>query len=125
MANISYAIKQNICSDYDMSSPLTIKAETVSYNSNYDGDKTQQIILRPYDKDNVVTSFKAKQCYYIRINIPQNQNYDLHYGIRLMQLNFTNIETEGISLKDSNDYQFVRYISIPRLNPNNINNSIV
>ena len=127
MAVVNYLIKQNICSTHDTVSPsFTLKAENINYPSDYDGDKVQQFILQPYI-DDTSTTFAANTCYYIRLQMPQDQNYDMHYGIRLMTINKkdNSDELEDISLKDSNQYQFIKYMSIPRLNPNNINNSTI
>lgn len=82
-------------------------------------DKMQQLVIH----QNNWASFTPTYCYWIKIKIPQNKNYDLNYGIRLMNLGQNPIAQ---NLKnDSSNYTFIKYFSIPRVNLNNIDVSTV
>ena len=60
----------------------------------------QQIVIHPTDG----TVFNMANTYYLSLTIPKNQNYDLQYGIRLIE----HLDSGDL---DSMNYQFVRYIT--------------
>lgn len=92
----------------------TSNIKEMNYPQNYDGDRIQQIIIK--------NNFLENNCYWIRIGIPQDIIYDLNYGIRLM--NIDNEVTEK-NLNDVSDYQFIKYISIPKYQVSTGDNSII
>jgi len=96
---------------------LTVTAVPCLNSSN---EKMQQLVI----KNSTNTSFlQQNTCYYIKIKIPQNQNYDLNYGIRLMSLSSN--DWSGADLMNSSNFQFVKYISIPKYNAMNIDTSTI
>lgn len=106
-------IKQIVSSN--PSTPSKIDSDNIQdidYDVNYEEEKIQQLIIKG--------NFVQNQCYWIKIGMPQDINYDLNYGVRLM--NFT--DTTG-DLKNIQDYQFVKYISIPKYRVSTSDNSIV
>ena len=59
------------------------------------------------------SSFNAGTSYLIELNLPQDKNYNLNYGVRLLNLPSS---STGQNLRDNLNYQFVKYISIPQIN---------
>lgn len=100
-------IKQIVNSDIIPSNNyITSNILDINFPSNYEGDRMQQLVA--------LGTFVAGHCYYIRLEIPQDSNYDLNYGIRLMHIDNISVSST-INLQDNNNsYQFVKYISIPK-----------
>lgn len=94
------------------STSLTLTSFPHSSTSLSD-EKMQQLVVQ--------TTFQAGVCYLISLKLPQNDDYDLNYGIRLLNLNGM---TSGDLSKISN-YQLVKYISFPRVNINTIDTSTI
>lgn len=98
-------------------SPASYPIRAIPYpNGSHSEEKMQQIVV--YFGDSF---FQQNKCYLINIQMLQNANYDLNYGIRLMNLNWDDISTNGIDLSQNSNYQFVKYISIPKIRNADIN----
>ena len=48
--------------------------------------------------------------YLIKVNLPPNLYYDMNYGIRLISA-----PSEQTDLREISDYQFVKFISVPKV----------
>lgn len=115
---MSYSITQVVNGTSITQTTVTTTVSAISYPANYQGDKIQQLVFSLPESSNT--------CYWVRLEIPQNQSYDLNYGIRLLK-NSANDSSAwtNVPLRDISDYQFIKYISVPKHSDNNIDYSTV
>ena len=111
---MSYSITQKISGASVATGAISVPISSMSYHSEYNGDKIQQLYF-------ALPNINTTSCYWVRLTMPQNQSYDLNYGIRLIK----SLPSDTTALKDITDYQFVKYISIPKNNNDDIGTSVV
>lgn len=109
---MSYTVTQVV--NATQLTPTSASVTAAAYPGGYMDEKMQQLII-PFSQQSTTMA------YWVHIDIPQNQNYDLNYGIRLLNSNAA--QSSNIPYKDRTDYQFVKYISVPKINRTNIETS--
>lgn len=94
-------------------------AEMPGINQENPASPYQQIVLNSTLEDNGTSlgSFTKDQPYYLEVEIPKDDLYDMNFGLHL-------IGSDSGDL-DMQNYQFIRYLNIPKVTEGNTNISRV
>ena len=101
---MSYKIKQ--ISNDDQISFIDDDVEQYPIDSTNQNMNFQQLVLRLKND----ATFSKDRNYLIQVLLPQNKYYNMSFGIRLMNTN-----GQAADLRANSDYQFIRFITIPKI----------
>lgn len=84
----------------------------------------QQIVLNGKYKNNgsevaITESFESGVPYFLRLTLPRNENYDLNFALLLIP------DPKGAGDLDTMNYQFIRYIHVPKSADSSIGQTMV
>ena len=87
--------------------------KSVPPKTNDETQDFQQWICQIKNANNNNINFQEGHVYLIEIQVPPDKNYNLNFGIRLMNISDPNTKD---NLREKYNYQFIKYITIPMLN---------
>ena len=106
MAATNYSIAQ-IRNSNVLSSIYDLEVASVPPKSYYDEIQDFQQLVFYLENG----TFSKGTSYLIDLNIPPDKNYNLNFGVRLMNLNVKRNQ----DLREKLDFQFIKYITIPKI----------
>lgn len=129
MATTNYAIRQIVYTGMEHClTNIGINATDVTgaqqQGGNWGQQKApyQQILLKPTDTNfTFEVNNKKPVSYYLHLDIPRNQVYDLNFALLLLD---SNTPVSGGDL-DQYQYQFIRYLHVPKIANEKTNSSKV
>lgn len=113
MATTQYHTKQFVGpGEISPSKIENITVETLKRRaSSGDTLDCQQIIIRPTGG-----RFLSNTTYYIELTMPRDKNFDLKYGLRLLNIEGASEADLDADKPPYNNYQLIKYITVPKVN---------